>query len=124
MSSKKQQGEEEEEVKEEKKVDIKTLVSIVPPASALKKERPQIKEKRVKMRKRGDIDSGFILISAKLANELGIKEEAEVSVKGKRAKFKVIIQDGIPETEIWANDADMLKLGFEDNSTVSVRALK
>jgi len=112
------------EQEEEKKVDVKSLVSIIPPASALKKNTKQIKEKRVKMKKRADIDQGLILMSAKLAKELNIKDEAEVSVKGRRSKFKVIIQDGLPDNEIWGNAEDMLKLGLEDNSTVSVRAVQ
>ncbi|BFH73402.1 hypothetical protein SJAV_13460 [Sulfurisphaera javensis] len=113
-----------EEKEEEKKIDVKSLVNIIPPASSLKKSKAPPKEKRVKMRKRPDVDQGIILISNKLANELGITEEVEVSVKGRRAKFKVIIQDGLPETEIYGNEADMIKLGLEDNSTVSVRASK
>ena len=112
-----------EEKEEEKKVDVKSLVNIIPPASALKKTKQQVKEKRVKMKKRSDIDQGVILMSSKLASELNIKDEAEVSVKGRRNKFKVIIQDGLPDNEVWGNDADMLKLGLEDNSTVSVRAV-
>lgn len=112
------------EEKEEKKVDIKSLVSIIPPASSLKKSKSPPKEKRVKMKKRPDVDQGVLLISSKLAEELGIKDEAEVSVKGRRSKFKVIIQDGLSDLEIWANDADMMKLGLEDNSTVVIRAVK
>ncbi|MBB5253076.1 hypothetical protein [Sulfurisphaera ohwakuensis] len=113
-----------DEKEEEKKVDVKSLVNIIPPASSLKKSKAPPKEKRVKMKKRPDVDQGIILISSKLATELGISDEAEVSIKGKRAKFKVIIQDGLPDTEIYGNDADMIKLGLEDNSTVSVRASK
>jgi len=113
-----------EEKEEEKKVDVKTLVNIIPPASALKKSKAPPKEKRLKMRKRPDVDQGIILVSSKLANELGIKDEAEVSVKGRRSTFKVIIQDGLPDTEIYGNEADMMKLGLEDNSTISLRAAK
>ena len=113
-----------EEKEEEKKVDIKALVSIIPPASALKKTKSEIKEKRVKMRKKADVEQGVILMSAKLAAELNIKDEAEVSVKGKRSRFKVIVQEGLPDNEIWGSAADMMKLGLEDNSTVSVRAVQ
>lgn len=113
-----------EEKEEEKKVDVKTLVNVIPPASSLKKSKAPPKEKRLKMRKRPDVDQGIILVSTKLANELGIKDEAEVSVKGRRTIFKVILQDGLPETEIYGNEADMIKLGLEDNSTVSLRSAK
>ncbi|WP_338600870.1 hypothetical protein V6M85_12835 [Sulfolobus tengchongensis] len=115
---------EDEEKGEEKKVDIKTLVSIIPPASALKGSKAPPKEKRIKIRKRSDVDKGFAIISSKLAKDLGISDELEVSVKGKRIKLKVILQEGVPELEIWANPQDLITLGIEDNSTVTVRASK
>jgi anaerobic selenocysteine-containing dehydrogenase len=71
-----------------------------------------------------EVDKGNILISRKLAEELGIKEEAEISVKGKRIRVKVIIQEAIPYIEVWANASDMHELGIEDNSTVTLRAIK
>ncbi|BDB97571.1 hypothetical protein [Saccharolobus caldissimus] len=112
------------EEKEEKKIDIKTLVSIIPPASALKGSKAPPKEKRVKIRKRTDVDKGYAIISSKLAKELSISDALEVSVKGKRLKLKAILQEGVPELEIWANPEDMVTLGIEDNSTITVRAAK
>lgn len=112
------------EEKEEKKIDIKTLVSIIPPASALKGSKAPPKEKRVKIRKRTDVDKGYAIISSKLAKELSISDMLEVSVKGKRLKLKAILQEGVPELEIWANPEDMVTLGIEDNSTITVRAAK
>jgi len=55
---------------------------------------------------------------------MGIKEEAEISVKGKRIRVRVIIQEAIPYLEVWANSADLSVLGIEDNSTVTIRAIK
>ncbi|MDT7860746.1 MAG: hypothetical protein RRA45_00780 [Saccharolobus sp.] len=112
------------EEKEEKKIDIKTLVSIIPPASTLKGSKAPPKEKRVKIRKRTDVDKGYAIISSKLAKELSISDMLEVSVKGKRLKLKAILQEGVPELEIWANPEDMVTLGIEDNSTITVRAAK
>ncbi|AAY80228.1 hypothetical protein [Sulfolobus acidocaldarius] len=114
-----------EEVEEKnKKVDIKSLVNIIPPASSLRKEKTEVKEKRVKIRKKTEVDAGTVIISSKLANEINAKDEIEISVKGRRNKFKIIVQDNVPATEIWSNSEDMLKLGLEDNSTVSVRSSK
>ncbi len=114
----------EEESKEEKKVDIKTLVNIIPPASALKGNKSPPKEKRIKIRKRTDVDKGFGIVSSKLAQELGITDNLEISVKGKRLKLRAIIQEGVPELEVWANPQDLITLGIEDNSTITVRASK
>ncbi len=111
------------EDKEEKKVDVKSLINVIPPASALKgNTRQGPKEKRVKIRKRADVGKGTILLSSKLANELSIKGELEISVKGKRERFKAVVQDGIVGYEIWASSPDMIELGLVDNSTVTVRA--
>ncbi|AGJ62997.1 hypothetical protein [Saccharolobus islandicus] len=114
----------ENEKEEEKKVDIKTLVSVIPPASALKGSKAPPKEKRVKIRKRNDVDKGFAIISSKLAKDLGITNDVEISVKGKRIKLKAILQEEILELEVWANPQDLVTLGIEDNSTVTVRASK
>ncbi|EZQ03137.1 MULTISPECIES: hypothetical protein [Acidianus] len=108
----------------EKKIDIKSLVNIIPPASSLKnKGKNPPKEKRVKMRERNDIDEGIVIISNKLLSQLQIFNEAEISVKGKKIKVKVISQETVPEIEVWANKSDLLKLGITDNSTVTLRAL-
>ncbi|ABP96352.1 MULTISPECIES: hypothetical protein [Metallosphaera] len=113
-----------ENSEEEKKPDIKSLVNIIPPASALRgREKETIKEKRVKVRKRPEVKSGTVLVSSKLVKDMGIKGEVEISVKGKRARFKALTQDSLPEIEIWASPEDMLKLGIEDNSTVTMRSV-
>ena len=114
----------EDNSQNEKKVDIKSLVSIIPPASALKnREREPPKEKRVKVRKKPEVDEGTIIVSNKLVSQMKIKDEVEISVKGKRLRLKVIAQDGLQDIEVWANPADMLKLGLEDNSTVTLRVV-
>ncbi|MCY0883233.1 MAG: hypothetical protein OWQ50_05420, partial [Acidianus infernus] len=82
----------------EKKVDIKSLVSVIPPASALKnREREPPKEKRVKVRKKPEVNEGTIIISNKLVSQMNIKNEVEISVKGKRLRLKVISQDGLQD---------------------------
>ncbi|MEM3268295.1 MAG: hypothetical protein QXG87_02065, partial [Metallosphaera sp.] len=85
------------ESEEEKKTDIKSLVNIIPPASALKgREKGVLKEKRVKIRKRPEVKGGSLLISSKLTKEMEIKGEVEISVKGKRIRLKAISQETIP----------------------------
>jgi anaerobic selenocysteine-containing dehydrogenase len=38
-------------------------------------------------------------------------------------RFKAIPQESLPEIEVWANPQDMIKLGLEDNSTVTLRSV-
>ncbi|WP_252896514.1 hypothetical protein [Metallosphaera hakonensis] len=103
---------------------MKSLVSIIPPASALKgREKGVLREKRVKVRKRPEVKSGTVLVSSKLVKELSVKNDVEISVKGKKLRLKVLVQDSLPEIEIWASPEDMLKLGIEDNSTVTLRSV-
>ncbi len=109
----------------EKKVDIKSLVNVIPPASALKSgEKTTIKEKRVKIKKKPEVEKGTVIVSIKLYNEMKMKGKVEISVKGKRMEFRVISQDGLQEIEVWANPEDMVKLGLEDNSTVTLRVIQ
>lgn len=113
-----------EEKEKEKKVNIKNLVSIIPPATELRsREKSPPKEKRVKVKKKPEVDEGIIIISNKLKDSMKIGNEVEISVKGKKLKLKVISQDGLDEIETWMNPNDMLKLGLADNSTVTLRAL-
>ena len=111
-----------EEKEEEKKENIKNVLSLIPPASALKGEKKELKEKRVKLRKKPEVDKGVIIVPEKTAKELGIKDEVEVSVKGRRHVFKAITLDKIPEYEVWGNPEDLAVMGLEDNSTVTIRA--
>ena len=110
------------EEKKDEKENLKSILSLIPPASALKAEKKEIKEKRVKMRKKPEVDKGVIIVPERTAKELGIKDEVEVSVKGRKHVFKAITLDKIPEYEIWGNPEDMVTLGLEDNSTVTIRA--
>jgi ASC-1-like (ASCH) protein len=110
---------------EENKVNVRDLVNVIPPASALKGEKKvEVREKRVKLKKRGDVQKGFVIISTKLAAELKIGEEVEISVKGSRSRFKAILQDALPPYEIYANESDMMAKGLQDNSTVTLRSAK
>ena len=112
---------EEQKKKEE---ELKRVLSVIPPPSALRGEKKTVSEKRAKLRKRPDVNQGVIVVPEKTAKELGIKDKAEISVKGKRHVFDVILQDKIPEYEVRASPADMEVMGLEDNSTVTLRAVK
>lgn len=109
---------------EGEKRDIKDLLAVIPPASARKQEKRTVQEKRVKLRKMASIEPGYVAISAALVKELSIKDRAEISVKGRRVKLQVIVQEGIPPGEIWASSNDPSLNLFSDNSVVTVRSLR
>lgn len=108
---------------EEIKQEIRSLISIIPPASELKGKKKPPKEKRIKIRKRGEVDKGFAVISETLAKDIDIKEDIEISVKGKRVQLKALVQKSVPDLEVWVNAEDLKILGIEDNSIVTVRAV-
>ncbi len=107
------------------KRDIKQLVMVIPPASEiLSKGVKQVREKRVRVRLKSEVPPGELKINTRLAKELNIKENVELSIAGrKRLVFKATILDDIPEGEVWANEELMKEKGIADNSMVTVRAV-
>ncbi len=118
---------EEEKVKKEegekpkKKIDIKALMSVVPPASALKARTSKVKERRVRLRW-SDVNPQKAKINPKLADELGIGDKLEVAVSGKRFVFEAIRDESVPEREVYVNENLMRSHGISDNTIAAVRA--
>ena len=107
--------------KQEKKLDIKALVAIIPPASVKKKEK-QIREKRIRLRYNESVKPGHAIICEALAKLLNIKDYIEITVAGrKRFKLKVTIDQKVPENEVWCNPEELREKGIADNSIATVR---
>ncbi len=114
----------QEPVKEEKKKpDIKSLVAIIPPAhEVLGKKGPRLVEKRIRVRRKPDIKPQYAKINPKLAEELGIKEYLEIVVARRhKLVFKAILDDQVPELEVWCNEELLRDKGIADNSIATVR---
>jgi hypothetical protein len=112
---------EEKKVEQKKEKDIKSLLAVIPPASALKGGVKKIQEKRIRVRY-GNVKEGFVKISGALAKELGITEKAYIVVGGKkRFLFDVIIDDSLPANEAYANPDLMRENGIADNSIATIR---
>ncbi len=112
-----------EESKDKKKRDIKQLVAVVPPATQLlRRQAPKIREKRVRVRLKDDVPPDELHLSPGLAKFIGVRERAELSIPGKkRMSFKAVIDERIPENEVWVNTELMRERGVADSSLATVR---
>ncbi|MDH5816170.1 MAG: hypothetical protein QE164_05315 [Candidatus Nezhaarchaeota archaeon] len=82
----------------------------------------KIVEKRLKLRKKDEVQEGTARINPKTAEFLGITDKLEVVLAGKkRYNFDVIISEGVPVNEVWLNSEQMRRLGISDNTTATVR---
>jgi len=113
----------EKTAEEDKKRDIKALVAIIPPATQLRRrESSKVKEKRIRVRLKPDVKEGELHISPSLAQELDLKDSAELSVPGKKKmRFKAILNEGVPSGEVWVNEEVMKERGVADNTLATVR---
>ncbi len=112
---------EEEKGSEEKKLDVKALMALVPPASALKQRESKVREKRIRLRW-SDVAPTKAKINPQLANELGISDKLEVAVSGKRFSFEAVKDEKVPVHEVHVNEELMKEHGISDNTIATVRA--
>ncbi|MCE4617341.1 MAG: hypothetical protein F7C32_02000 [Desulfurococcales archaeon] len=110
-----------EESPQEKR-DLEKLLSLIPPASALKSRKRHLTEKRIRIRYDDSLDEEEAKIPKSLADELGIKEYLEIVVAGrKRFVFRAIVEEGLEENRVYINPDLMEEHGIADNSIATVR---
>ncbi len=106
----------------ERKIDIKALVAVIPPASSLGRGKIR-RERRIRVRAVAEVKEGFAKINPTLANELGITSALEIVVARKRKlKLTAIVDENIPFNEVWCNTGQLREEGIADNSIATVRA--
>lgn len=116
-------NEETEKEKGEGKVDIKMLVSIIPSPKELKMRKKVQLEKRIRVRRIDEVKEGKAYINPKLAKELNIKDYLEVVVAGrKKLVLEAVLDERVPEREVWCNTGLLKEHGVADNSIATVRA--
>ncbi len=91
-----------------------------------REERDRPREKRIRIRRVGAIDKGMAKINGRLATETGLKDMVEVIVAGgssreRRFVLSLIIDDSVPDNELWCNDLFLKEQGVADNSIVTIR---
>jgi len=114
-----------ESIEKQEKVDIKKLLSVIPPPATLfSKQKQGSREKRIRLRYDQSVKTDEAKISSSLARELGIKEYVEISVTGKkRFRLKAVISDSIPSDAVYINPEPAKRFGISDNSICTIRAV-
>jgi hypothetical protein len=114
----------EEEIPEIK-IDVKSAIALIPPASALKAKEKKLREKRIRLKYDYSLKPDEAKINSKLAKELGVEDKIEIVVAGRhRFAFKAIIDDEIDYNRVHVNPDLMEENGIADNSIATVRAYK
>ncbi len=119
----KKAGTGQEEV-QRKKVDVSKLVSIIPPASELRRKEVRVREKRIRVRYDDALAVGAVKLSKELAKMLGINEgdKVEIVVAG-RHKFiyTAVLTDEGGINEVYCNPEELRERGVADNSIATIR---
>ena len=79
-------------------------------------------EKRLRLRRREDVDPGVAKINPETAKFLQITDMLEVVIAGKkRYTFKAIGFGDVPANEVWCNADELRARGIADNTIATVR---
>ncbi len=79
-------------------------------------------EKRLRIRRRDDVDPGLAKINPETAKMLQITNSLEVVIAGKkRFTFKAIGVGDVPANEVWCNTEELRAKGIADNTIATVR---
>ncbi len=107
-----------------KKVDISKLVSIIPPASQLRRKEAKVREKRIRIRYDESTPQGCVKIPAKLAEILGINEGelVDIVVAGRhKFVYKAIVIEEDSINNVYCHPEELREKGVADNSIATVR---
>ncbi len=79
-------------------------------------------ERRLRLRRRDDVNPGMAKMNPKTMTELGVTDTLEVVIAGKkRYRFKVLPLDAVPEREVWLNEDELREQGIADNTIATCR---
>jgi hypothetical protein len=124
------EGEERENVEapEEvprKRIDIRSALAVIPPASEVLKREKRQRERRLRLRFRNELKKDVAKLNPAVLKELGEGEFVEVVVAHRhRFRYKVEPDENVPENEVWVNGEDLPEYGIADNSIATVRVVQ
>ena len=107
-----------------KKIDVAKLLSIIPPASELKRKEIKLKEKRIRVRYDESLPPNTIRLSKHLAQLLGINEGdlVEIVVAGRhKFTYNALVIDEGNVNEVHCNPEELKERGVADNSIATIR---
>ncbi|KSW12678.1 hypothetical protein CF15_02970 [Pyrodictium occultum] len=114
--------EEQQEELPKKKIDVKTAISMIPPASQVLGREKRQRERRVRLRFHNELKEGIAKVNPELLKEIGEGEYIEVVVARRhRFRYRVEKDDSVPPNEIWVNGTNLPEYGVSDNTIVTVR---
>jgi hypothetical protein len=118
------QGEGERKPEEKPKL---LIPSFLRPDTYVKEERKEVRERRLRVRRRDDVEEGKAMLNPQIASELGIAGKVELVLVGggsreRRYVMDVVLNDKVPRGEVWCNADELRRLGIADNSIATVRA--
>ncbi len=80
------------------------------------------KERRLRVKLMDSVKEGQIMLNEKTAQELEIKDSAEIVVGGKkRLVLSIITSSEVPAEQVYINPQDAKRSGIADNSTATIR---
>ncbi|MCG2886980.1 MAG: hypothetical protein L7G98_03385 [Vulcanisaeta sp.] len=102
------------------------IPSFLTPSGIKGEEKRERRERRLRIRRRSDVDEGKAKMNPAVMRELGIEDKVEIVLVGggsreRRYVFTVIPSDAVPSNEVWCNEEEMKRLGIADNSIATVR---
>lgn len=111
-------------ISNKKKIDVTKLLSIIPPASELKRKETKLKEKRIRVRYDESLPPNTIKLSKQLAQLLGINKNdlVEIVVAGRhKFAYNALIVDENGINEVYCNPEELKERGVADNSIATIR---
>ncbi len=115
----------DEEELPKRKIDVRTALSLIPPATQLFGQQKKPRERRIRLRFHNELKEGIAKVNPDLLKEIGEGEYIEIVVAGRhRFQYKVEVDENVPVNEVWVNGANLPEYGIADNSIATVRVIK
>ena len=125
MTQQKSTHESSGETQSRRKIDIRSALSMIPPASQILGREKKLRERRVRLRFHEEVREGVAKVNPELLSEIGEAEQVEVVVAHRhKFRYRVEVDDNVPPHEIWVNGSGLPEQGVADNTIATVRALK
>lgn len=116
----------EEEAESEPKISVIDTLKVIPPPSMLRESRKkQVAEKRIRVRRIENVEEGKAKINPILAKELGIGDDMiEIVVAGRKSlQLSPILDEGVPQNEVWVNAGVLKTYGIADNTIATIKRI-